>query len=82
MSEMSLGRHDFTPYKGRRKVTVVGGGNVGATCALEVENEAHAIVGWKVVEIDASDRFTRSFTDTVRTSQPSVTGLIYRCWLT
>jgi malate dehydrogenase len=33
MSEMSLGRHDFTPYKGRRKVTVVGGGNVGATCA-------------------------------------------------
>jgi malate dehydrogenase len=33
MSEMSLGRHEFTPYKGRRKVTVVGGGNVGATCA-------------------------------------------------
>jgi malate dehydrogenase len=30
---MSLGRHEFTPYKGRRKVTVVGGGNVGATCA-------------------------------------------------
>jgi malate dehydrogenase len=33
MSEMSLGRHEFTPYKGRRKVTVVGAGNVGATCA-------------------------------------------------
>jgi malate dehydrogenase len=33
MSEMSLGRHEFTPYRGRRKVTVVGGGNVGATCA-------------------------------------------------
>jgi malate dehydrogenase len=33
MSDMSLGRHEFTPYKGRRKVTVVGGGNVGATCA-------------------------------------------------
>jgi malate dehydrogenase len=33
MSEVSLGRHEFTPYKGRRKVTVVGGGNVGATCA-------------------------------------------------
>ena len=28
-----LGRHEFTPYKGRRKVTVVGAGNVGATCA-------------------------------------------------
>jgi malate dehydrogenase len=33
MSEMSLGRHEFTPYKGRRKVTVVGAGNVGATSA-------------------------------------------------
>ena len=31
MSE--LGRHEFTPDKGRRKVTVVGAGNVGATCA-------------------------------------------------
>jgi malate dehydrogenase len=28
-----LGRHEFTPYKGRRKVTVVGAGNTGATCA-------------------------------------------------
>ncbi len=31
MSE--LGRHEFRPFKGRRKVTVVGAGNVGATCA-------------------------------------------------
>jgi malate dehydrogenase len=31
-----LGRHEFTPFKGRRKVTVVGAGNVGATCALEL----------------------------------------------
>jgi malate dehydrogenase len=28
-----VGRHEFTPYKGRRKVTVVGAGNVGATVA-------------------------------------------------
>ncbi|HXV03761.1 MAG TPA: malate dehydrogenase [Gaiellaceae bacterium] len=31
-----LGRHGFTPGKGRRKVTVVGAGNVGATCAQEL----------------------------------------------
>jgi malate dehydrogenase len=31
-----LGRHEFTPGKGRRKVTVVGAGNVGATCAQEL----------------------------------------------
>jgi malate dehydrogenase len=28
-----LGSHEFTPYKGRRKITVVGAGNTGATCA-------------------------------------------------
>ena len=32
---MDTGRHEFTPLKGRRKVTVVGAGNVGATCAQE-----------------------------------------------
>jgi malate dehydrogenase len=33
MNEMPMGRHEFQPYKGRRKITVVGAGNVGATCA-------------------------------------------------
>jgi malate dehydrogenase len=33
---MELGRHEFTPAKGRRKVTVVGAGHVGATCAQEL----------------------------------------------
>ncbi len=28
-----MGQHDFTPFRGRRKVTVVGAGNTGATCA-------------------------------------------------
>jgi malate dehydrogenase len=33
---MDIGQHEFTPAKGRRKVTVVGAGNVGATCAQEL----------------------------------------------
>jgi malate dehydrogenase len=33
---MDVGRHEFRPAKGRRKVTVVGAGNVGATCAQEL----------------------------------------------
>jgi malate dehydrogenase len=33
---MEIGRHEFTPARGRRKVTVVGAGNVGATCAQEL----------------------------------------------
>ncbi len=36
MSELQVGRHEFSAAKGRRKVTVVGAGNVGATCALEL----------------------------------------------
>jgi len=35
-TDLSRGFHEFTPAKGRRKVTVVGAGNVGATCALEL----------------------------------------------
>jgi malate dehydrogenase len=36
MTELQRGRHRFVPASGRRKVTVVGAGNVGATCALEL----------------------------------------------
>ncbi|HEU4808804.1 MAG TPA: DUF4307 domain-containing protein [Homoserinimonas sp.] len=52
-----------------------------AKCALQVQNDTHNIVGWKVVDIPASDSYTQAFTDTVRTTQLGVTGLIYRCWL-
>jgi malate dehydrogenase len=33
MTGIELGRHEFQPFKGRRKVTVVGAGATGATCA-------------------------------------------------
>jgi malate dehydrogenase len=33
MTDLEPGRHEFRPYAGRPKVTVVGAGNVGATCA-------------------------------------------------
>lgn len=53
-----------------------------ASCALQVQNEQHAIVGWKVVDIPASDKYTQSFTETLRSTELGVTGLIYDCWLT
>jgi hypothetical protein len=53
-----------------------------ASCALEVENEAHAIVGWKIIDIPASTTSTNAFKNVVRSSELGVTGLIYRCWLT
>jgi hypothetical protein len=51
-----------------------------AQCALQVQNDAHAIVGWKIVDVPVSAKRTQSFTEVVRTSELGVTGLIYRCW--
>jgi hypothetical protein len=53
-----------------------------ASCALEALNSDFGIVGWKVVDIPVSQKTTRQFRETLRTSEPAVTGLIYRCWLT
>jgi hypothetical protein len=51
------------------------------TCALQAENETYSVVGWKIVELPASEQRTRQFTEIVRTTEPSANGLIYRCWL-
>jgi hypothetical protein len=64
----------------RYEVTADAGTEV--SCALQALNDTFAIVGWKVVPIPASDEGTRQFRETLRTSEPAVTGLIYRCWLT
>ncbi len=53
-----------------------------ARCAIEAQNEAHAIVGWKVVEVPPSTLRTRSITEEVATTELAVTGLINRCTLT
>ena len=53
-----------------------------ASCALQVQNDAHGIVGWRIVTVPASTRHTTSYTATVLSSEQGVTGLIYRCWLT
>ncbi len=53
-----------------------------ASCAVQALNSEFTTVGWKIVDIPASDRFTQKFTETLRTTLPANTGLIYRCWLT
>jgi hypothetical protein len=53
-----------------------------ASCAVQALNKQYSIVGWRIVELPASDRLTRRLTATLRTTEPAVTGLIYRCWLT
>ncbi len=64
----------------RFEVTVEPGTPV--SCALQALNGSFAIVGWKIVELPGVAERTRSYVDTVRVTEPAVTGLIYRCWLT
>lgn len=51
-------------------------------CIVKALNEDYTIVGWKVIEIPASDKPIREFTETVRTAMTANTGLVDRCWLT
>lgn len=53
-----------------------------ARCAVQALNSTFAIIGWKVVDVPASDQRTRQFSESVLTTEQAVTGLIYRCWLT
>ncbi|WP_460775047.1 DUF4307 domain-containing protein [Microbacterium sp. GXF7504] len=50
-------------------------------CAIEAQDEEHGIVGWRIVEYPASDRHTRSFTETVPVLSPAATGLVNSCWV-
>jgi len=56
--------------------------NTDARCAVQALNSTFAIVGWKIVDVPASDLRNRTLSETLRTSEQAVTGLIYRCWLT
>ena len=51
-------------------------------CIVQAFDEDFTVVGWRVVEIPASDRHLREFTEVVRVAQEANTGLISRCWLT
>lgn len=71
---------DDTSVDIRFEVTTDPGQSV--SCALQALNEQFAIVGWKIVELPPGDDRTRAFVENIRVSEPAVTGLIYRCWLT
>ena len=51
-------------------------------CAIQAQNTAFAIVGWKVFVYPASTQRIRDIEETIKTSQPATTGLVYQCWLT
>ncbi len=56
--------------------------NRTASCAVQALNESYSVVGWKIVDLPPSTLYNRSFTEILRTTNLSNTGLIYQCWLT
>lgn len=56
--------------------------NTPMACAVQALNAEYGIVGWRIVEIPASEQRTRVFEQPLRTSEKPVTGLLYRCWVT
>ena len=51
-------------------------------CIVQAFDEDFTVVGWRVVEIPASEQHLRTFTETVRVAREANTGLISNCWLT
>jgi hypothetical protein len=52
------------------------------TCALQALNHDFAIVGWRIVGYPGSGTRSTTYSETIRTTQLSNTGLINTCWLT
>lgn len=55
--------------------------NTEYQCAIEVQNSQKGIVGWKVVDFEASPQWSRSVTVAINTSESGASGLISGCWL-
>jgi len=51
-------------------------------CAIEALDEDYGVVGWKIVEIPASDAHVRAFTEVVPLVAEATTGLVNDCWVT
>ena len=69
------------PAKRPRQLEVTAEPGTPINCVAQALNEEFAPVGWKVLEIPASEQRTRQFTTDVLTTELGNTGLIYRCWL-
>ncbi|WP_345803177.1 DUF4307 domain-containing protein [Microbacterium sp. AZCO] len=50
-------------------------------CAIEAQDVEHGVVGWKVVEIPASETHARAFRETIPTVAEATTGLVNSCWV-
>ncbi|MGO3884836.1 MAG: DUF4307 domain-containing protein [Mycetocola sp.] len=71
--------NDARSVEVRYSLTVAPG--TETTCVVQALDDSFGVIGWKTVQVPASDQWTRGLSETVRTTQEANTGLIYRCWL-
>lgn len=50
-------------------------------CAIEAQDEEHGVVGWRVVEIPASETHAQAFRETIPTTALATTGFVNSCWV-
>lgn len=60
--------------------TVSSDAGASVACAIEAQDVEFTVTGWKIVQLPRSSQTTRSFTTTVHTMQPSVSGSVDSCW--
>lgn len=60
---------------------VTGGQGKDIACAVEALDEEFGIVGWKIIEIPASDAHLQQFSADVSTVAEATTGLVNSCWV-
>lgn len=63
----------------RFQVTAPAGSDV--ICAVEAQDEEFGVVGWKIVEIPASDRHSQALSVSIPTVAAATTGLVNTCWV-
>jgi hypothetical protein len=51
------------------------------SCALEAQDEEHGVVGWKIVQYEASELTARAFVETIPTTAQATTGFVNSCWV-
>ena len=51
-------------------------------CALEAQDEEHGVVGWKIVEYEASQQHARAFEEVIPTTAAATSGFVNSCWVT
>lgn len=50
-------------------------------CAVEAQDEEFGVVGWKILEIPASESHTQAVRVSIPTVAEATTGLVKSCWV-